>query len=652
MKQTFPVKLAKWILKRTVLGDGTIRTIFRGPCKGLRYRIFPGFGLAPLYGGWENEAQNLMVRYLRPGMTAYDIGANYGMHSLLMARRVTGEGRVYAFEPVPHIQAHLRENISLNAFSNVEVVEAAISDKNGEAVFFRGIHEGAGHLKVFSEDSDSIRVKTTTLDSFVFDRNAQPPDFIKMDVEGEEGRVLAGAERVLAEFRPICLIDLHNPEQDLAVGRLLKKYGYTVYRTDGEYVRDLTKSWPSADGIWGQIIAVSSPFHVQRSLRFFDPFLRSLLRMVRFLMLLPARAGIVLRRKALREAQERPRLPRCMISKAKVLVVSQFNYGSTSWSRKKAISKLALETHAIDTAPFLYEKSWINYFLINHLYAGPVVNEINCLAIQESKELKPEFVWVDRGLQLFPKTLKKMKSLSGCLIHFSPDNQCFEGNQSRHYLRSIPIYDIHVTTKPRDMQWLRDHGAPRVESMENGIDPDLHRPILLNERDTKKFGCDIGFVGHWEPSREETLLFLRHHFQEIKVWGGGWERSRSRVPLFWDCPHLVGDDYVKAICGAKINLCLLSQWFDDQTTTRSVEIPACGKFMLAERNPEHQAMYKEGTEAEFYASGEELLDKIHYYLKHEAEREKIALAGRKKCLQFYSNEKLLTDLFLRIAGNA
>jgi spore maturation protein CgeB len=185
--------------------------------------------------------------------------------------------------------------------------------------------------------------------------------------------------------------------------------------------------------------------------------------------------------------------------------------------------------------------------------------------------------------------------------------------------------------------------------MGKGFDPDIHRPIELSPEEIVTFGCDVGFVGHWEPSREETLLWLAEQKYHIRVWGGGWERARYKNhPLFFHCPHLVGNTYAKAICGAKINLCFLSCWFGDKTTARSVEIPACGKFLLAERNEEHMALFREGVEAEFYSTREEMLAKINYYLVHADKREAIAKAGRKRCLEHYSNKALLKDMFGRI----
>ena len=246
----------KPFLSRTFYREGSVRTIVFGPSRGLRYRIFPGYGWAPICGGWEPTAQRLMQKHIGPGSVAYDIGANYGIHTLLMARQAGPQGHVYAFEPVEPIANHLRENVAMNRFTHVTCVDAALSDQTGTAHFFRALHDGAGHLAPDGKaEGSTVLVKTVTLDEFVFQKNNRPPQFMKMDVEGSESRVLSGGLKVLESYHPILLIDLHTPKQDLAVGDILSRFGYTAYRTRDNVKADLTKGWPSPDGLWDQLIA-------------------------------------------------------------------------------------------------------------------------------------------------------------------------------------------------------------------------------------------------------------------------------------------------------------------------------------------------------------------------------------------------------------
>jgi FkbM family methyltransferase len=175
-----------------------------------------------------------------------------------MARLVGSTGLVCAFEPVPRIAAELRKNVQLNGFDNVCSVDAAVGNSKSLRRWSRGHHDGAGHLSVGADPTDlDILVQGVTIDSFVFESHNRPPGFIKIDVEGAESEVLAGAAKVLGAYHPTLLVDLHNPSEDVAVGSILKRFGYVANRTsDGSPVVDLLHGWPAADGLWGQVLAV------------------------------------------------------------------------------------------------------------------------------------------------------------------------------------------------------------------------------------------------------------------------------------------------------------------------------------------------------------------------------------------------------------
>ena len=255
-------KLGKPILSRTIYRPGQIARIWFGPCKGLSYRIFPGWGLAHLYGGFEPELHRTTIENVHAGSVVYDLGANYGLHTLLFARLAGPTGRVFSFEPMPRIRDALIENVGLNGFDNVTVVPLAVSDHVGRETFLTSKHDGAGHIQSGgrgnnsdAEAGASFDVSLTTLDRFVAEGNP-PPTFIKIDIEGAEGAALRGASEVLAKHRPTLLIELHTPDQDLQVGRELSAHGYTATRIEtGERVADLSIGWPNPNGLWGTVLA-------------------------------------------------------------------------------------------------------------------------------------------------------------------------------------------------------------------------------------------------------------------------------------------------------------------------------------------------------------------------------------------------------------
>lgn len=228
-------RLLKPVLSRTIYRPGKVARILFGPAKGLRYTIFPGYGLSMIYGGWEPEIHAVMQQYVKPDGVAYDLGANFGIYTMFLARLVGPSGRAYAFEPLPEIMAQLKANIALNSQSNVEYVAMAASDKVGTAKFRFGHQSGSGHLESADHyhpvSGGTIDVEEITLDEFVR-RGNRPPTFMKIDIEGAEGAALNGAKRVLTDHRPVLAVEVHSPDQGESVGRSLAEANYRAWRIE------------------------------------------------------------------------------------------------------------------------------------------------------------------------------------------------------------------------------------------------------------------------------------------------------------------------------------------------------------------------------------------------------------------------------------
>jgi hypothetical protein len=186
--------------------------------------------------------------------------------------------------------------------------------------------------------------------------------------------------------------------------------------------------------------------------------------------------------------------------------------------------------------------------------------------------------------------------------------------------------------------------------MKFAYDPHTHRPLHLNDREQQEWGSEVGFIGAFETDRYRRMQAIANSGRGVVVRGPNWEKYEKRHPFLAVRPgFIVGDDYARAICATKINLGFLCKANRDLHTTRSMEIPASGAFMLAERTSEHLAMFEEGKEAEFFDSDHELIDKVNYYLKHETERKRIAQEGRERCLRSgYSNHDSIKEILMHI----
>lgn len=270
-----------------------------------------------------------------------------------------------------------------------------------------------------------------------------------------------------------------------------------------------------------------------------------------------------------------------------------------------------------------------------------------------------DVIWIDKGLLIKSSTLKfiKDKFPEMLIIGYSPDEMTQRHNQSANFLASLKYYDAYITTKSYAIQDLKKLGAKKVYFVNNAFEPTFHFPRKITELDIKSLGGDVGFIGTWEQERANSIIFLAEKGLNIRVWGGGkWLNYRDKYKnLIIEDKGLFSEDYSKALVAFKINLCFLRKMNFDQQTTRSIEIPASGGFMLAERTTEHLNLFEENKEAVFFSSDQELYEHCVYYLKNESERLRILQSGYLKCLNSgYDNyqtikrvlDKIMSDIKL------
>ena len=179
-----------------------------------------------------------MWDYLSDGDVVYDIGANIGLLSLLLAQHARGKGsRVHCFEPEPRNFAQLQRNISQNGLGGRVVAhQLALAEREGDLeLFVRGGPGEGRHSTVASKGSTgSIRVRAETVAAFA-ESSGTLPDLVKIDVEGAEGRVLAGMASLLRAGAPReIFMELHDKgDGDLMpegtpIGQWLPEHGYEL----------------------------------------------------------------------------------------------------------------------------------------------------------------------------------------------------------------------------------------------------------------------------------------------------------------------------------------------------------------------------------------------------------------------------------------
>ncbi len=334
----------------------------------------------------------------------------------------------------------------------------------------------------------------------------------------------------------------------------------------------------------------------------------------------------------------------------KILFLGQIGEGQTSLMRMKALRRLGHEVIGVHTNEAWMQASWFARQWQRRLQIGPVIDAINAKVLAAARRFQPELVWGEKQEYLRVETLHGLRNLGARLVHFTPDPYFFlDWKRTRLMDAAMKEFDALVYCKSYERTSYEAMGKPLVY-MPLGYCDEVHRPLPSNN---PRWHCDLGFLGGWEPRREELLALLVEAGQDLKIWGGYWDflqdgcwslrrkiildqlaggaayriHRNEKLVACWQGREVYADDYARALTGSKIGIGFLRKVCPDQHTTRTFEIPACGSMLLADRTPEHMEFFAEGKEAEFFSSKEEMLDKARFYSRNTSVRERIAQGG-------------------------
>jgi FkbM family methyltransferase len=187
-------------------------------------------------GHWCPAEVEAMAALIRPGATVFDVGANFGFHTLAFSRFVGPAGKVFAFEPQRLVWQSLVGSLALNWVRNVHALNVAVGDRSGEiqvppisyqshnnigAVSLRDGWQGSQEVAVLEEAAEAV--PAIRLD----DANIGACDLIKIDVEGMEMAVLSGAAGLIRSLRPVCYVEFHTDKD--AIVAFFAELGYRLF---------------------------------------------------------------------------------------------------------------------------------------------------------------------------------------------------------------------------------------------------------------------------------------------------------------------------------------------------------------------------------------------------------------------------------------
>lgn len=336
----------------------------------------------------------------------------------------------------------------------------------------------------------------------------------------------------------------------------------------------------------------------------------------------------------------------------RILFVANLREGGNEADWAASLEEMGYKIFPFQMLPYRTVGGRIERSLSNRFNRGSAVQCLNRDLLKFASDLDYDLVLVSKGTWMKPETVHALRggANSGHAVHLSIDS-LFIDNRSHLFFGSLPLYTICFTDKHFERTDYEKIGAQEVSIFTQGYGK---RFAVAASASEAAADTDVCFIGHSQRHYRERLTAVAALGVNLGIWGPGWPAAARKGPPWMR--HAVrgeglwGGTYPATMAAAKIGLGLLSKRIPEEATTRSVEIPASGALLLAERTRRHQELFKEGVEADFFDDDGELTDKICFYLANETVRERIAGAGQARALQSgYDMHNRLRQIMVKVA---
>jgi len=311
----------------------------------------------------------------------------------------------------------------------------------------------------------------------------------------------------------------------------------------------------------------------------------------------------------------------------------------TTCARRDAFRALGQDLESVTAEDFIgLDQRWLNRFSYWTLLA-PRTFAFNRAILEAAERMRAQVVWIEKGTEVFPRTLLALRrDPSRILVYHNTDDWKARTRLHRlHWrflLRGLRLYHVYFTSNLYNVKEFQELGLREVHHMELAANPIYPEPEPVPETERMALGAQVGFIGHWEQTTERMLRRVADAGLALKIFGAGWQRAdlSSALGRAVQGRPVVGLEYMRAILSLDVNIGIVSKWNRSHTASRTFQIPALGAFLLHERNQVITQLFREGVEAEFFGTDDELVDKCRHYVAHPEERRRIAEAGRRRCL--------------------
>lgn len=325
-----------------------------------------------------------------------------------------------------------------------------------------------------------------------------------------------------------------------------------------------------------------------------------------------------------------------------VLVVGEFSHDPSVYtyasSFVRAFKSLGYAVQQLNTKSSYLPGISKNYYSMNRFERYASVYMMNKALEKFVKNNDFDLIFFLKPDVIKPATLKNIRNYASRLIAFYPDNPfvLWNGNSNADVLSGLPLFDEYLIWSLGLIDPLYAAGAQKVSYFPFGFDAHY----LNQDEGSAEPVFDACFIGTWEPDRAWWLeeLIKRRPALRLGIWGSLWDESLAKdSPLrpFLQGPARYGKEMMHVFRSSAIVLNFIRQQNRGSHNMRTLEVPACNAFLLTERTYEQaEYLFTEGESVACFATPDELVEKIDYFLNNKEVADRITQAGFEHVQQY------------------
>jgi spore maturation protein CgeB len=290
--------------------------------------------------------------------------------------------------------------------------------------------------------------------------------------------------------------------------------------------------------------------------------------------------------------------------KKRILIVGSTALWAIENIYAKYLNELGTDTTIFNSGSFISSSYW--HRGVRRLGFDWVYKAVNKELLLHCESVKPDIVWVFKGIEIFPETLVKIKAMGIMTVNYNPDHpfiRSFRSSGGENIPQSIPLYDLHFCySKALGEKIKTDYHIPTVWLPFGYELSAAQYEMASKEPEIQK----ICFVGNPDKKRVQVITDLSKNGLSIDLYGHGWDKFLKNNKNITCFDGIYQDDFWKVLRRYRLQLNIFREHNEGSHNMRTFEVPAVGGIMLAPDSEEHRFFFKDQQEAIFYSSDDEL----------------------------------------------